>query len=271
VNSSNVFEVRNIRPPLPEPPPPTGRELISTILIKIAIAVITFSYGYWRYYPELVQFRGTDYAIYQSIYLMLPDAWYLPGTFYYYSPFFYIVFFLIRYLSFSLYIGIGVLFYAIGLILTAKRLNLFLWTIISINCGMQFWIFYLYGNMDLFLFGIIVWTFQARIPDQYKGLIIGLCLFKGTVAYTIPFFVYFAKERKKFIYLVILGAFVNYGYFLWTPHMIPIFFSHIMMTDHPHGLQYLLGYHYPWLWSVILSAIQAFFDWRNYKPYTKAE
>jgi hypothetical protein len=123
----------------------------------------------------------------------------------------------------------------------------------------QFWSFLIYGNVDLYFFGLFIFLWDRPKSDAIKGFVLGICLFKGSVLYILPFFFFHVKKRREFFLGVVLGGILNYAYFLFYPHLIPLFFQHIQMQNHPDGLKYLTGIHYPWLWVVVVLSVQEFF------------
>jgi hypothetical protein len=131
------------------------------------------------------------------IYALPIDDWYGPSTYYYYSPLFYIIFYPFYRLGYGFFIWTGALFYCYGVIKSIQKLEILFYIPVIHVITFQFWAFFVYGNVDLYFFGFFLWLWDHPKSDATKGFLLGICTFKGTVLYLIPFFFYHAKKRKK--------------------------------------------------------------------------
>lgn len=234
--------------------------------LKIILTVLSFIWGYFHVYIPASEYRQLDFQIYLLIYNHPIEYWYSSSSLFYYSPLFYILFYPFYLMGYNYFVWIGIIFYLFGIIQTMRKLE-FLFSLAVIHIiTFQFWSFMLYGNVDLYFFGLFVLLWDWPKSDGIKGFVLGICLFKGSVLYILPFFLYHIKNRRQFIMGIILGGVLNYAYFLFDPQLIPLFFDHIQMQNHPDGLKYLTGIHYPWLWVIVVLAIQEFFNKRA-DPY----
>jgi hypothetical protein len=254
---------------------PLNSRKIFYIALNSLVTVIIFAIGYFRVHYIYAPFRGTDYLIYSSIYSLDFQQWYAPGSLYYYSPLFYVLFVPFLWMGMDAYFVLGYCFYFIGLILCIYRVHPLLWIPICLNLGFQFWVYFSYGNMDLYLFGILVSLF-LYYSDRFEkplnkreetviGFIFGLCTFKGTVIYLLPIYFFLSRYKKTFIAAVSIGIGLNFGALLFDPSVLFVFLQHITLSDHPDTNMYLLGLHYPWLWATVGLLIQ-FFNDRNWRP-----
>jgi hypothetical protein len=165
------------------------------------------------------------------------------------------------------YLLFGFLVYFFGLILLQLRLNPFIFVCVVANISFQFWIYFNYGNIDLFLFGIITSLSLNHIGSENQenkwynnenliAFILGICTFKGTVCYVFIFFLLNAKNKKIFTLYFLTAVFLNYFWFLFDIPQLLRFLNHITLQDHPDTNIYLLGIHYPWIWGTIGIFIQ---------------
>lgn len=254
--------------------PLKSRKLLYIVLNSL-ITVIVFTIGYFRVHHIYAPFRGTDYLIYTSIYTIDFEQWYVPGSLFYYSPLFYVIFFPFLVMRMDAYFILGYIFYFAGVILCISRFHPLLWIPVCLNLGFQFWVYFSYGNIDLYLFGILVVLF-LYYSDRYEkpltkrdeawiGFIFGLCTFKGTVIYLLPIYFLLSKHKKLFISAVFMGIILNFGVLFFNPAILVGFLQHITLSDHPDTNMYLLGLHYPWLWATAGLFIQFFIN-RNWRP-----
>jgi hypothetical protein len=73
---------------------------------------------------------------------------------------------------------------------------------------------------------------------------------------------------KKYFFSLFAGGIANYGYFLLIPELIPVYILHLIYENNPIGITYILGFHYPWLWSTILLTFQEFLN-KKTNPHFK--
>ncbi len=253
----------------------SNRRRILYSVLNSLITLIIFTIGYFRVHEIYAPYRGTDYNIYNSIYSSDFGGWYAPGSLFYYSPLFYLLFLPFRVMGMDAYFLLGYTVYFLGIILCISRFHPLLWLPVCLNLGFQFWVYFNYGNMDLYLFGILVGLF-LYFSDRYEkpltkreamwiGFIFGLCTFKGTVIYLFPIYFLLSGHKKQFILTVGIGILLNFGFLFFNPSVLFSFLQHITLSDHPDTNIYLLGLHYPWLWATVGLLIQFFMN-RNWRP-----
>jgi hypothetical protein len=225
------------------------------LIIKILILGGFLGFFFWYSFAMFWPYYQYDYYVYQSIYMLSYDQWYKPETLYYYSPLFYVIFYPFRFMGYYIFVVIGVIIFSYGIILTIKRLDIGFWIIMALNIASMFWFIFFHGNIDLYLFGILIDLWVNVKNEKLRGLILGLLTFKGSVIYVFPCFLWKSQDRKQFVFFTAMGIFLNYVWLVLPPVLLWDFLQQITFSSHPTGPQYLFGMQYPWLWEIFVLFI----------------
>jgi Glycosyltransferase family 87 len=244
-----------------------NRAIIENV-IKLIFTFAIFGYSAWYIFSQLTIYNEFDFDVYLGIYSSPITEWYDAGTYYYYSPLFYLLFYPFFLLSCRQFVILGSIFYFWGLY-QCFEIDLKYYLMLCLHLGTQYWVIVRYGNVDLYLFGLVVWLWKSigknpnrkntnrKNPNKKKneiliGFLLGILTFKGTIGYIIPFFLWKSRQKKKFVISVAMGISLNYCWLLCFPGLLEAFLHQIMLPDHMMGPIYLSGIHYTWLVGIII-------------------
>ena len=212
--------------------------------------------------------RRYDYSVYLTIYRIPITAWYRPfsdGLYgYYYSPFFYILFYPLRFLSFTGFLILGSIVFFLGIV-ASFSLRFDIWILMIPAIAILYWFGTFYGNVEIYLFGIIMMTHRWVKSSSLQGLIIGICTFKGTVGYVIPFFFLKTRNKRNFFLFLCLFVGLNYAWFLLDLDILFQFLDKIRLEDHNIGPVYLAGLQYTWFIGIIFASISDYLNWLDWQ------
>ena len=151
------------------------------LLLKILLTGLSLIWGYFRVYIPASAYFRLDFNIYLLIYDHPIEYWYRSSSLYFYSPLFYVLFYPFYLLGYYYFVGIGLMFYIYGIVKSMQKLEFFFYLAVIHIMTFQFWSFLIYGNVDLYFFGLFIFLWDRPKSDAIKGFVLGICLFKGSV------------------------------------------------------------------------------------------
>ncbi len=115
-----------------------------------------------------------DFDIYGYIYQVPILYWYDLSAGYYYLPLFYFIFYPFHSFPFNFFLVLSFGFFLFG-IKNTLFLNWKLWIVFASMVAITFWYAFLEGNVDIILFGILIYIWNQKNIQSSKDSLSGSC------------------------------------------------------------------------------------------------